>query len=58
MLKRIINSNKTYYDHLSKYGKAVGKEFVSKPEYDEPMFKDFELDRPTLNLAIAEHMYR
>lgn len=58
MLKRIVNANKQYYEHLSKYGKAINKELVSKPEYEEPLFKDYVLDRPALNKAIAEHMYR
>ena len=31
---------------------------MSKPEYEEPLFKEFELDKPTLNKTIAEHMYR
>ena len=57
-MKKIVNSNKSYYEHISKYGKAVGKEFVSKPEYEEPLFKEFELDKQTLNKTIAEHMYR
>lgn len=58
MLKRIVNTNKTYYDHLSKFGKALGKEFQSKSEYEEPLFKDYNLDKEVLNKAISEHMYR
>lgn len=58
MLKKIVNHNKNYYEHLSKYGKSVAKELVTKPEYEEPLFKDFVLDKPTLNKTIAEHMYR
>jgi len=58
VLKRIVNSNKTYYDHISKYGKSVSRDFISKPEYEEPMFADFTLDKPVLNKTIAEHMYR
>lgn len=57
-MKKIVNHNKTYYEHLSKYGKNVGKELISKPEYEEPLFKDFVLDKPVLNKTIAEHMYR
>jgi len=40
-LKRVVNTNKQYYDYLSKYGKAIGKELVAKPEYEEPLFKEF-----------------
>ena len=58
MVKRIINHNKTYYDHLSKYGKSIAKELISKPEYEQPLFKEFQLDKPVLNITIAEHMYR
>jgi E3 ubiquitin-protein transferase RMND5 len=58
VLKRIVNTNKTYYDHLSKYGKSIGKELISKPEYEEPLFKDFVIDKTILNQIIAEHMYR
>lgn len=58
VLKRIVSSNKTYYDHISKYGKSVAKELISIPEYEEPMFKDFTLEKPVLNKTIAEHMYR
>lgn len=36
----------------------VSKELISKPEYEEPLFKDFFLDKPLLNQTIAEHMYR
>lgn len=49
MLKRIVNSNKNYYENLSKYGKAIGKELISKPEYEEPLYKDYVLDKPILN---------
>lgn len=58
MLKRIVNTNKTYYDHLSKYGKKLGSDFVSKPEYEEPLFKHFQPDKAALNQTIAEHLYR
>ena len=59
VLKRIVNINKQYYEHLSKYGKALGKEFESKPEYEEAMFPEvFVLDKPTLNKALVEHMHR
>jgi hypothetical protein len=36
----------------------VSKDLVSKPEYEEPLFTDFTLDKPVLNQTIAEHMYR
>ena len=58
VLKKIIGHNKTYYEHLSKYGKLVAKEFISKPEYEEPLFKNIQFDKDLLNTAIAEHMYR
>ena len=58
MLKKIINSNKNYYEHISKYGKSLGKEMISKPEYEEPLFKDYQLDKAALNQTIAEHMCR
>lgn len=54
----MVNANKQYYEHLSKYGKSIGKELVSKPEYEEPLFKDFVLDKHVLNQTIAEHMFR
>lgn len=54
----MVNHNKAYYEHISKYGKSVGKELISKPEYEEPMFKDFVLDKVALNNTIAEHMFR
>ncbi len=58
-MKKVINTNKVYFDHLSKYGKALGKEFVSKPEYEEPLFKEsYILDKATLNQTLAEHMFR
>lgn len=57
-MKKIVNHNKTYYEHISKYGKSIGKELISKPEYEEPLFKDFVLDKPVLNKSIAEHMFR
>ena len=31
---------------------------ISKPEYEEPLFKDYQLDKPVLNKVIAEHMFR
>jgi hypothetical protein len=31
---------------------------ISKPEYEEPLFKDYQLDKPALNKVIAEHMFR
>jgi len=58
VLKRIVNTNKAYYEHISKYGKSVSKDLVSKPEYEEPLFSEFILDKPVLNQTIAEHMYR
>ena len=36
----------------------MSKDLVSKPEYEEPLFTDFTLDKPVLNQTIAEHMYR
>ncbi len=57
-MKKVVNQNKTYYEHLSKYGKTLGKEFISKPEYEEPLFPDFKVDNALLNKTIAEHMYR
>lgn len=41
-----------------RYGKALGKEFISKPEYEEPLFPEFTVDNNLLNKTIAEHMYR
>ena len=58
VLKKIINANKNYYEHISKYGKVIGKEMISKPEYEEPLFRDYKLDKEALNQTIAEHMYR
>jgi hypothetical protein len=50
VLKKIVNINKQYYEHLSKYGKVLGKDLASKPEYEEPMFPEtFTLDKPTLD---------
>ena len=43
---------------MFRFGKTLGKEFVSKQEYDEPMFKNKRLDKDVLNLVIAEHMFR
>ncbi|TNV79496.1 hypothetical protein FGO68_gene3076 [Halteria grandinella] len=57
-LKRVINTNKTYYENLSKFGKFVAKEFPPKPEYEEPFFKDYIIDKSALNQTIAEHMFR
>lgn len=57
-MKKIINQNKVYYDHLSKYGKQIGNKFENKQEYEQPLFKEYELNKPALNQAIAEHMYR
>ncbi len=31
---------------------------VSKAEYEEPLFKDYQIDKPVLNKGIAEHMFR
>lgn len=36
----------------------MNKEFESKQEYEEPLFKNRELDKGTLNVVIAEHMFR
>eukprot|EP00347_Sterkiella_histriomuscorum_P014886 403359145 len=58
VVKKIINQNKVYYEHLSKYGKQIAKELTSKPEYEQPLFKEFQLNKPVLNQTIAEHMYR
>ena len=58
VLKKVVNQNKAYYDHLSKYGKSLNKEFISKPEYEEPIYKDRTFDPQTLNLVVAEHMFR
>ena len=57
-MKRVVNQNKVYYENISKYGKTIGKELESKPEYEEPLFKDWKLDKSVLNRVIAEHMYR
>jgi hypothetical protein len=57
-LKRVVNHNKTYYEHISKYGKSIGKELISKPEYEDAFFPDFALNNDILNQTIAEHMYR
>lgn len=58
VLKKIVNTNKVYYDHLSKYGKSIGSQLVNKPEYEEPLFKEWVVDKPVLHQTIAEHMYR
>lgn len=32
--------------------------FISKPEYEEPLFKEQKFDLNLLNIIIAEHMFR
>ena len=58
VLRRVVATNKAYYELLSKLGKRVGAELASRPEYEEPLFEGFQADRAVVNQSIAEHMCR
>jgi hypothetical protein len=54
----VVDANKKYYEHYSKFGKTIAKEVASKPEYEQPFFPDYVVDKTALNETIAEHMFR
>ena len=49
VLRRVVATNKAYYELLSKLGKRVGAELTSRPEYEEPLFEGFQADRAVVN---------